>query len=67
MVSGRFNQGLVLDPPANTKDDADNLFFLVATSATTAHFRYIRMNGALFMLAIEYPQCVSRRGGGKEG
>ena len=43
------------DVSRNTTDDVDNLFFSVANPATTAHFRYIRMNGMLYILTIEYP------------
>jgi hypothetical protein len=47
----------VYDEIRNTKDDVDNLFFSVANSATTAHFRYIRMKGTLYILTIEYPNA----------
>lgn len=47
----------VSDVSRNTKDDVDNLFFSVATSAMTAHFRYIRMKDTLYILAIEYPNA----------
>jgi hypothetical protein len=43
----------VSDVSRNTKDDVDNLF----KSATTAHFRYIRMKGTLYILTIEYPNA----------
>ena len=47
----------VSDVSRNTKDDVDNLLFSVANSATTAHFRYIRMKGTLYILTIEYPNA----------
>jgi hypothetical protein len=47
----------VSDVSRNSKDDADNLFFSVANSATTAHFRYIRTKGTLYILTIEYPNA----------
>ncbi len=47
----------VSDVSRNTKDEVDNLLFSVANSATTAHFRYIRMKGALYILTIEYPNA----------
>ena len=45
----------VSDVSRNTKDDVDSLSFSVANSATTAHTRYIRMKGTLYILTIEYP------------
>jgi hypothetical protein len=45
----------VSDVSRKTTDDVDNLFFSVTNPATTAHFRYIRMNGMLYILTIEYP------------
>ena len=47
----------VSDVSRNSKDDADNLFFSVVNSATTAHFRYIRMKGTLYILTIECPNA----------
>jgi hypothetical protein len=47
----------VSDVSRNTKDDVDNLSFSVANSATTAHIRYIRMKGTLYILTIEYPNA----------
>ena len=47
----------VSDVSHDTKDDVDNLFVSVANSATTAHFRYIRMKGTLYILTIEYPNA----------
>lgn len=47
----------VSDVSRNTKDDVDNLSFSVANSATTAHIRYIRMKGTLYVLTIEYPNA----------
>jgi hypothetical protein len=47
----------VSDVSRNTKDDVDSLFFSVANSATTAHFRYIRMKGTLYIPTIEYPNA----------
>jgi hypothetical protein len=45
------------DVSRNAEDDVDNLSFSVANSATTAHIRYIRMKGALYILTIEYPNA----------
>jgi len=47
----------VSDEILNTRDGVDNLFFSVANAAMTAHFRYIRMKGTLFILTIEYPNA----------
>ena len=47
----------VSDVSRNTKDDVDNLSFSVTNSATTAHIRYIRMKGTLYILTIEYPNA----------
>jgi hypothetical protein len=47
----------VSDISRNTKDEADNLYFSVANSATTAHMRYTKMKGRLYILTIEYPNA----------
>ena len=47
----------VSDVSRNTSDDFDSLSFSVASPATTAHIRYIRMKGTLYMLTIEYPNA----------
>jgi hypothetical protein len=47
----------VSDVSRSTTNDADNLFFSVGNSATTAHVRYIRMKGTLYVLTIEYPNA----------
>jgi hypothetical protein len=47
----------VFDVSRNTTNDVDNLFFSVGNSATTAHVRYIRMKGTLYVLTIEYPNA----------
>jgi hypothetical protein len=47
----------VSDVSRNTRDDADSLSFSVASSATTAHIRYIKMKDALYTLTIEYPNA----------
>jgi hypothetical protein len=47
----------VSDVSRNTGDDVDNLSFSVANPVTTAHLRYIRMKGALYILTIEYPNA----------
>jgi hypothetical protein len=35
----------------------NSLSFSVASPATTAHFRYIRKKGTLYLLTIEYPNA----------
>ena len=50
----------------NTKDDVDNLSFSVANSATTAHIRYIRMKGTLYIMTIEYPNAYRDAVAGKK-
>ena len=47
----------VSDVSRSTRDDVDSLSFSVASPATTAHFRYIRMKGTLYLLTIEYPNA----------
>jgi hypothetical protein len=49
----------VSDVSRNSKDDPDNLLFSVANSATTAHFRHIRMKGALYILTIDTPMRIA--------
>ena len=47
----------VSDVSRNTRDGTDILSFSVATSATTAHVRYIRTKATLYILTIEYPNA----------
>jgi len=45
----------VSDVGRQTKDGADNLSFSVAGPASSAHIRYIKVKGVLYMLSIEFP------------
>ena len=47
----------VTDVSRQTTDSMDILSFSVANAASTAHFRYIRVKGALYMLSIEFPNA----------
>ena len=47
----------VSDVSRQTKDGVDTLSFSVTGSASTAHFRYIRMKGVLYTLSIETPNA----------
>ena len=47
----------VSDVSRNTSDGVDTLSFSVANPATTAHIRYVRTKGALYILTIEYPNA----------
>ncbi len=47
----------VSDVSRQTKDGADILSFSVTGSASTAHFRYIKVKGMLYTLSIEFPNA----------
>src|SRR5262245_22479154 len=47
----------VSDVNRQTKDGADTLSFSVTGPASTAHFRYIKVNGLLYTLSIETPNA----------
>jgi hypothetical protein len=47
----------VSDISRQTKDGADALSFSVTGPASTAHFRYIKVNGLLYTLSIETPNA----------
>ena len=47
----------VLDVNRQSTDGVDTLSFSVKNSASTAHFRYIRMKGTLYILSIEFPNA----------
>lgn len=47
----------VSDLSRSTKDGVDTLSFSVTNATSTAHFRYIKMNRALYTLSIECPNA----------
>jgi hypothetical protein len=47
----------VSDVSRNTTDEVDSVSFSVASPATTAHIRYIKMKDTLYTLTIEYPNA----------
>jgi len=46
----------VSDISRQTKDGVETLSFSIAGPASSAHFRYIKMKSALYMLSIEFPK-----------
>jgi hypothetical protein len=47
----------VSDVSRQSKEGADSLSFSVAGSASTAHFRYVKVGGLLYTLSIETPNA----------
>lgn len=53
--SSRANK--VSDVSRHTKDGADTISFSVDGPASGAHFRYLKVGGALYTLSIEFPNA----------
>jgi hypothetical protein len=47
----------VFDLSRQAKEGADTLSFSVTGPSSTAHFRYIKIKGMLYMLSIEFPNA----------